>query len=135
KAAEQKGIRTVPEFFTRDLASTLPPADVVIANNVLAHVPDLNGFVAGIRAVLKPGGVATIEVPYAREMVDRAEFDTIYHEHLCYFSATALDALFARNGLTIDQVERLAIHGGSLRLYVRHGERDRRSVVELLREE
>ncbi len=135
KVAEGKGIRTLPEFFTRELAATLPKADVVIANNVLAHVPDLNGFVAGLKAVLKPRGVATIEVPYVREMVDRAEFDTIYHEHLSYFSVTALDEIFARNGLVLDRVERLPTHGGSLLLFVRHEERDRSTVETLLREE
>jgi SAM-dependent methyltransferase len=135
KVAEERGIRTVSEFFTKELASTLPKADVVIANNVLAHVPDLNGFIAGIRTVLKPGGVATIEVPYVRDMVDHCEFDTIYHEHLSYFSATALDALVSRNGLVLDQVERLPIHGGSLLLFLRHQKTDRSSVEALLREE
>ena len=135
KAAEEKGVRTMAEFFTKDLAATLPKADVVIANNVLAHVPDLNGFVAGIKTVLKPGGVATIEVPYVREMVDRTEFDTIYHEHLSYFSVAALDAIFARNGLVLDRVERLSIHGGSLLLFVRHEKRGRASVQAVLKEE
>src|ERR1043166_5838838 len=135
KAAEEKGVRTIAEFFTKDLAATLPKADVVIANNVLAHVPDLNGFVAGIKTVLKPGGVATIEVPYVREMVDRTEFDTIYHEHLSYFSVAALDAIFARNGLVLDRVERLSIHGGSLLLFVRHEKRGRASVQAVLKEE
>ena len=135
KAAEEKGIKTIPEFFTSDLAAMLPEADVVIANNVLAHVPDLNGFVAGIKMVLKPGGLATIEIPYVREMVEHVEFDTIYHEHLSYFSITALDAIFARNDLVLDHVERLPVHGGSLRLFVRQEKRDRRSVEVLLWEE
>jgi len=135
RVAEEKGVRTISEFFTRELAATLPKADVVIANNVLAHVPDVNGFVAGIKTVLKPGGVATIEVPYVREMVDRTEFDTIYHEHLSYFSVAALDAIFARNGLVVDRVELLPIHGGSLLLFVRHEKRDRSTVDALLREE
>ncbi|MBI2932230.1 MAG: class I SAM-dependent methyltransferase [Planctomycetes bacterium] len=135
RAAEEKGVRTVTEFFGRDLARELPKADVVIANNVLAHVADLNGFVAGIKQVLKPDGVATIEVPYVKEMVDRCEFDTIYHEHLCYYSATSLDPLFARHGLVLDRVERLSIHGGSLLLFVRHGKKDRQTVEALLHEE
>src|SRR2546426_6623270 len=134
-AAEEKGIKTIPEFFTSDLAATLPKADVVIANNVLAHVPDLNDFVAGIKMVLKPGGLATIEIPYVREMVERAEFDTIYHEHLCYFSITALDAIFARNDLVLDHVERLPVHGGSLRPFAGQGKRDRPPVGGLPREE
>jgi len=135
KVAVDRGIRTVSEFFTRELAATLPKADVVIANNVLAHVPDLNGFIAGVRTVLKPGGVATIEVPYVRDMVDGCEFDTIYHEHLCYFSVAALDALISRNGLVLDRVERIPIHGGSLLLQLRHEKTDRGSVEALLREE
>jgi SAM-dependent methyltransferase len=135
KVAESKGIRTVSEFFTQELASKLPKADVVLANNVLAHVPDLNGFIAGIRTVLKPDGVATIEVPYVRDMVDHCEFDTIYHEHLSYFSVTALDSMVSRNGLVLDQVERLSIHGGSLLLFLRHRRTDRSSVEALLREE
>ena len=120
EAARKKGIETIDEFFTRALAATLPRADVLHANNVLAHVADLNGFVAGMAAVLKEGGVASIEVPYVHDLVERLEFDTIYHEHLCYFSVTALDALFSRNGLTIGNVERIPIHGGSLRLFAGH---------------
>jgi hypothetical protein len=84
---------------------------------VLAHVADLNGFLQGVRIVLKDDGLAVIEVPYVKEMIDRSEFDTIYHEHLCYFSLTALDRLFRRHGLIINDVERLSIHGGSLRLF------------------
>jgi SAM-dependent methyltransferase len=135
KVAEEKGVRTICEFFGNGLAETLPKADVVVANNVLAHVADLNGFVAGIKAVLKPGGVATIEVPYVKEMVDRCEFDTIYHEHLCYYSVTSLDPLFARHGLVLDRVERLPIHGGSLLLFARHGRTERSTVEAMLREE
>jgi hypothetical protein len=80
-------------------------------------VADTNGFVAGIARVLKGEGVAVIEAPYVKDLVDHCEFDTIYHEHLCYFSVTALDALFRRHGLFINQVKRLSIHGGSLRIY------------------
>ncbi len=90
------------------------------ANNVLAHVPDLNGFVAGIRTILRPDGVAVIEVPYVRDMIDACEFDTIYHEHLCYFSLSALVPLLARHGLAVVDVERLPIHGGSLRVWAAH---------------
>src|SRR5207248_7313866 len=92
-------------------------ADVFHAHNVLAHVPDLNGFVAGIRSVLKPSGVAVVEAPYVKDMLDHCEFDTIYHEHLCYFSLTALDRCFRRHNLVIVDVERVPIHGGSLRLF------------------
>src|SRR5204862_5847591 len=84
----------------------------------LAHVADLPGVVAGISTVLKPGGVAVIEVPYVKDLIDHVEFDTIYHEHLCYFSLTALDNLFRGHDLWLQDVERVAIHGGSLRLFV-----------------
>jgi len=85
---------------------------------VLAHVPDLNGFVEGIAIILADEGIAEIEVPYVRELIERLEFDTIYHEHLCYFSVTALDALFGRHGLSLNRVRPFPIHGGSLRLTV-----------------
>jgi SAM-dependent methyltransferase len=122
--ASAKGIRTECAFFGRALGEQLASqgfrCDVFHANNVLAHVADLNGFVAGIAAILKPDGVASIEVPYLGELIDELEFDTIYHEHLCYFSVTALDRLFARHELILWDVERLSIHGGSLRLFVGH---------------
>jgi SAM-dependent methyltransferase len=122
RAAREKGVQTLCTFFTCDLARKLRDegrsADVVIANNVLAHVADLNGFVAGIAHLLKPTGVAVIEVPYVHDLIDHGEFDTIYHEHLCYFSVTALTRLFSRHGLSLNDVRRLPIHGGSLRLYV-----------------
>jgi hypothetical protein len=110
-------------------------ADVIHANNVLAHVADTNGFVAGIYILLKDDGVAVIEAPYLRDLVDHCEFDTIYHEHLCYFSVTALDRLFRRHGLYLNDVRRLPIHGGSLRLYVERRERVQGSVSALLEEE
>jgi SAM-dependent methyltransferase len=137
--AEQQGIPTMCEFFNDDLASRLVEkgvkADVVHANNVLAHVPDLNGFVRGLGSILKEDGVIVIEVPYVKDMIDRCEFDTVYHEHLSYFSLTALNALFARNDLTIQHVERLAIHGGTLRLYAGHETGPDDSVARLLNEE
>ena len=121
-ATKAHGVETRVEFFTAALAQTLARegcrADVFHAHNVLAHVPDFNDFVAGIRHVLKPGGLAVIEVPYVKDMLDACEFDTIYHEHLCYFSLSALDHCFRRNGLAIVDVERISIHGGSLRLFV-----------------
>ncbi len=125
-AVEQHGIPTREEFFGHDFATQLVAeglrADVFHAHNVLAHVPDLNGFVAGVRAILKPTGVAVIEAPYVKDMLDHCEFDTIYHEHLCYFSLTALDRCFRRHGLVIRDAERVPIHGGSLRLFVAHTE-------------
>ena len=120
-AEGERGIPTISEFFGPALAAELKrqgkSADVIHANNVLAHVADLNGFVVGLQSLLKDGGVAVIEVPYVKDMIDRTEFDTIYHEHLCYFSLTALDRLFRRHGLVIQDVERLKIHGGTLRIY------------------
>ena len=121
-AVEERGIRTVTEFFGKELAETLVKngerADVIHANNVLAHVPDLNGVIEGVAIALKDDGVAVIEAPYARELVDHCEFDTIYHEHLCYFSLTALDNLMDRHALVVKDVEFLPIHGGSLRVFV-----------------
>jgi SAM-dependent methyltransferase len=125
RAAEARGIRTHCAFFSRALAERLAAerlqADALHANNVLAHVADLNGGVAGIAAVLKADGLAAIEVPYVRDLIEHCEFDTIYHEHLCYFSLTALEALFARHALAVADVEQIPLHGGSLRLFVGHG--------------
>ena len=119
-AVEERGIPTVAEFFGLELARQLVAegrrADVIHANNVLAHVADLNGFVAGIAVLLKESGAAVVEVPYLGEMVPNLEFDTIYHEHLCYFSLTALSRLFARHGLAVTDVEQIPLHGGSLLL-------------------
>ena len=139
EVAEQRGIRTVCDFFGDDLALRLVEegykADVIHAHNVLAHVPDLNGFVRGLRRVLKEDGLIVVEVPYVTDMIENCEFDTVYHEHLSYFSLNALDALFARNGLTIQKVERVAIHGGTLRIYAGHGGERDESVVQLLAQE
>ena len=125
-AQEKRGIPTVSEFFGRELADRLrqqgKTADVIHAHNVLAHVADLNGFVRGIQLLLKPEGLAVIEVPYLRDLIDGCEFDTIYHEHLCYFSLTALARLFGRHRMKIRNVERIPIHGGSLRLFVTQGD-------------
>ena len=142
KVAQQRGVPTLTEFFSSDLARELrgqgKEANVIIGNNVLAHVADLNGFVQGIQTLLKRDGLAVFEVPYVKDLVDRCEFDTIYHEHLCYFSLTALDALFRSHDLFIADVERLDIHGGSLRLFVTHpaaGGDDRKASQRLLAEE
>ena len=122
-AREKRSIPTLCEFFGQELAGQIKSegksADVVHANNVLAHVADLNGFVSGLELLLADDGVAIIEVPYVKDMIDGSEFDTIYHEHLCYFSLTALSRLFERHGLRIEDVERLPIHGGSLRVFIR----------------
>jgi SAM-dependent methyltransferase len=119
-ARDERGIPTLCEFFVEELAERLKNqghrADIIHANNVLAHVADLNGFVRGLQLLLKEDGVAVIEAPYVKDMIAGCEFDTIYHEHLCYFSLTAVNYLFRRNGLEIREVERLTIHGGSLRI-------------------
>lgn len=139
--ASLRGIRTISEFFGKALAYRLRAqgqvADVVIANNVLAHVADLNSFVEGVQQLLKEDGIAVIEVPYVKEMIDRREFDTIYHEHLCYFSVTALDRLFRRHQLMLVEVQRIPVHGGSLRVHAAHMGRARADevVAQLLDEE
>jgi len=137
--AQKRGVPTLNRFFTDELASLLSSqgqkADVIIANNVLAHVPDLNGFVRGIRTLLKADGVAVIEVPYLVDLVEKREFDTIYHQHLCYFSVTALDRLFDRNNLCLSDITKIPIHGGSLRLFVTHKGRKTDRVRCLLAEE
>ena len=135
KAIEQ-GIDTRIEFFTLDYAKQLARenylADVVHANNVLAHVADTNGFVAGMAAILKDDGEAVIECPYLKPLIDECEFDTIYHQHLCYFSLTSLDALFRRHGLYLNRVVLTSIHGGSLRLFLEKTERREASVLDAL---
>lgn len=136
QAAQDAGIPTMCTFFSQDLAQELRQngtvADVFLANNVLAHVPDLNGFVAGIKTILKEDGLAVIEAPYVVDLVDHCEFDTIYHQHLCYFSVTALDRLFRRHSLFLNDVKRVKIHGGSLRLFIEPQEDVKSSVRELL---
>lgn len=120
-AARERAIETVVEFFGRDLAARLVAdgrrADLLVANNVMAHVPDLNDFVRGIATVLAPEGVATIEVPHLMRLIDGNQFDTIYHEHFSYFSFLTAQAVLAAHGLTVFDVDELASHGGSLRLY------------------
>jgi hypothetical protein len=124
EAAMAKGIPTLVRFFGEETAGQLVsqgrPADLIIANNVLAHVPQLNGFVRGMRTLLKRGGVITIECPHLMRLMEENQFDTIYHEHLCYFSLTAIRKLFDRHGLKIFDVEELTTHGGSLRIYAAH---------------
>ncbi|HEY9702792.1 MAG TPA: class I SAM-dependent methyltransferase [Allocoleopsis sp.] len=129
KVAQEKGINTISEFFGKELALKLQSegkkADIIHANNVLAHVADLNGFVEGIYLTLKDEGMAIIEVPYLHNLIEGCEFDTIYHEHLCYFSLTALNNLFMRHKLYINDVEKISIHGGTLRIFV--GKKEERS--------
>ncbi len=138
-AEEENGIPTVCEFFGKEVAQKLKQqskqADIIHANNVLAHVANLNSFVAGIGLLLKDDGIGVIEVPYLKDMIDGVEFDTIYHEHLCYFSLTALNSLFQRHGLTICDVERIPIHGGSLRIFVSKNQLPSMAVQQLFEEE
>jgi hypothetical protein len=124
EVAREKGIETWTEFFGHALAQRLVaergPADLVLGNNVFAHAPDTNDFVAGLKAMLKASGHLVLEFPHGLELLDKVEFDTIYHEHVFYFTLTALVPLFQRHGLDVFHVERLAIHGGSLRVFAGH---------------
>jgi len=125
KIALQKGIPTLVEFFGVQTAVSLVPdsaADLLIGNNVLAHVPDLNDFVAGMKILLKPGGVITMEFPHLLSLVEKNQWDTIYHEHFSYFSFATVRKVFAAHGLRLFDVDRLATHGGSLRIYGAHAE-------------
>ena len=140
-SANARGIETVAEFLDLELARSVVErrgrhADLVVANNGLAHVADLRGFVDALRTLAGDEGLVSVEVPYVRELVDRLEFDTIYHEHLCYFSLTSLARLFAERGMTVIDVEQLPIHGGSLRVLARaDGARAAERVAALLAEE
>jgi 2-polyprenyl-3-methyl-5-hydroxy-6-metoxy-1,4-benzoquinol methylase len=134
QAAIKKGIQTVVKFFgtktARELSAEKGKADLVLGNNVLAHVPDLNDFVAGIKILLKPSGVITMEFPHLMRLMDENQFDTIYHEHFSYFSFATVERVFAAHGLTIFDVEELSTHGGSLRIYARHSENAQGSATQ-----
>jgi SAM-dependent methyltransferase len=123
-AARDKGVETRELFFGRDTAARLAAegwgGDLVAGNNVLAHVPDINDFVGGLPRILKPQGVVTLEFPHLLNLIELNQFDTIYHEHYCYLSLTALQPVFARAGLRVFDVDTLPTHGGSLRLYLCH---------------
>jgi SAM-dependent methyltransferase len=124
EVAQAAGIPSVVEFFGRKTAAALleagHAADLLLGNNVLAHVPDLNDFVGGMKLLLKPGGVITMEFPHLQQLVDHNQFDTVYHEHFSYFSFIAVERVFAAHGLTLWDVDELPTHGGSLRIYGRH---------------
>lgn len=126
KVARQKGVPTLAEFFTEALAERLAQsgkrADLIAANNVLAHVPDINDFVAGFKALLKPEGVITFEFPHLFRLIEERQFDTIYHEHFSYLSILAVERIFAQHSLRIFDIETLSTHGGSLRIFVTHEE-------------
>ena len=133
-AAIARGVPTVTELFGRRVAGELAAggtqADLVLGCNVLAQVPDVNDFVAGIKLLLKPGGVVTIEFPHLLRLMADNQFDTIYHEHFSYFSFLTAERIFAAHGLTLFDVEELPTHGGSLRIYARHAEDPSRPVAE-----
>jgi len=120
QACRAKGIDVIEEFFGARLAATLPPADVMIGNNVLAHVPDLHDFVNGLRIALKSHGTITLEFPHILRLIAQHQFDTVYHEHFSYFSLYTVQKIFAAHDLEIYDVEELPTHGGSLRIYVKH---------------
>src|SRR5579862_2583186 len=123
KSAEEKGVETLVKFFGREVGAELAAqgraADLVVGNNVLAQVPDLNSFVAGIANLMKPTGTATLEFPHLQQLVEGNQFDTIYHEHFSYFSLLATERVFAAHGLVVFDVEELWTHGGSLRVWAR----------------
>ena len=129
-AARSKGIDTIEAFFGADAATRLASgqrADLIVANNVLAHVPDINDFVAGFTRLLKPTGVATFEFPHLLRMVQENQFDTAYHEHYSYLSLTTAERIFARCGLTVFDVEELPTHGGSLRVFAQRSDSGRQA--------
>lgn len=142
-AARKKGINIIEKFFSTALAKELcnenRQADLIAANNVLAHVPDINDFVSGFTTLLKPTGIATFEFPHLLRLISENQFDTIYHEHYSYLSLNAVDTIFRENGLTVFDVEQLSTHGGSLRVYAcradctKHHQKE--SVQQLLEEE
>jgi hypothetical protein len=129
-AARSKGIEVISEFFGTSLARQLvakgQSADLMAANNVLAHVPDINDFVAGFALLLQPAGVATFEFPHLLRLVAQCQFDTIYHEHFSYLSLTAISRIFDANGLSVFNVEELDVHGGSLRVFAQRKDTGRR---------
>src|SRR5262245_7138480 len=124
EAARKKDVPTLVKFFGRQTASELVVergrADLVLGNNVLAQVPDINDFVGGIKLLLAPQGVVTIEFPHLMKLMEENQFDTIYHEHFSYFSFFTVEQVFTAHGLTLFDVEQLSTHGGSLRIYARH---------------
>ena len=125
EVARARGIETLEEFFGSDLAQKLQPADLIIANNVLAHVPNINDFVLGIKYLLKESGVASFEFPHLLELIQGCQFDTIYHEHYSYLSLSVVTRIFEKVGLDVFKVEQIQTHGGSLRVWTCHkGARD-----------
>jgi SAM-dependent methyltransferase len=141
EVAKNKGIPVTVDFFGVSLAKKLEAAhgkaDLILGNNVLAHVPDLNDFVGGAKSLLKQGGVITFEFPHLQNLIEQNQFDTIYHEHFCYFSAIAIEAIAKKHGLVFFDVEEIPTHGGSLRVYLAHegDERVSQAVRDLIARE
>jgi hypothetical protein len=136
KVAEAKGVPTIVKFFgvdtARDLADAGQQAELILGNNVLAQVPDLNDFVGGLKILLAPSGVVTIEFPHLLRTIDGNQFDQIYHEHFSYFSLHSAECIFAAHGLPIFDVEELPTHGGSIRIYAHHAEDTTREITDRL---
>lgn len=137
-AAREKGIRTEGMFFGTQTAQHLVgqygKADLLLGNNVLAHVPDLNDFVQGMKEMLADGGVITMEFPHLQRLIEENQFDTIYHEHFSYFSFVAVNRVFAHHGITLFDVQELPTHGGSLRIYGRHTADESKPITDNVRE-
>jgi len=138
KVAEQNGIPTIVKFFSVKTANELladgKSADLITGNNVLAHVPNLNDFVEGMKIVLKPAGVITMEFPHILQLIQKKQFDTIYHEHFSYFSLLTVQKVFSEHNLTIFDVEELDTHGGSLRIFARYAKNDTIPISERVSE-
>lgn len=138
EVAIKKGISTVIKFFGRNIAQELAvagqKADLIVGNNVLAHVPDINDFVTGIKILLKPKGIVTMEFPHLMRLMEENQFDTIYHEHFSYLSLLTVEKIFATHGLTIFDVEELSTHGGSLRIYASHAEDITKSISQAVKQ-
>ncbi|MFL5500187.1 MAG: methyltransferase domain-containing protein [Gemmatimonadaceae bacterium] len=136
KVAESKGVPTIVKFFgvetARELAAAGHSADLILGNNVLAQVPDLNDFVGGLKCLLAPNGVVTIEFPHLLKTIDGNQFDQVYHEHFSYFSLYAAERIFAAHSLPVFDVEELPTHGGSIRIYARHAEDTSKEVTQRL---
>ena len=134
KVAEEKGIPTITKFFgtktAEELASTGKQANLLLGNNVLAHVPNLNDFVSGMKILLKPEGIITMEFPHLLKLIQQIQFDTIYHEHFSYFALFVIQKIFSRHGLVIFDVDELPTHGGSLRIYAKHVENNTLEINE-----
>lgn len=137
-AAEEKGVRTEVKFFGKNTAMQLSgkygKADLLLGNNVLAHVPNINDFVAGMKEMLNDEGVITMEFPHLQRLIERNQFDTIYHEHFSYLSFVAVNRIFAHHGITLFDVEELPTHGGSLRIYGRHADDDKKEITQNVNE-